>query len=421
LKDREEKTNQTLDDDLENLKPWKSREEYETSSAYAAELAIDRATDKEKEDDFEPVPDVIRHYHSMDEVEYFNLRQRLIAQGYTDDWAVISTCARREVRWICQQCGADLSRAKSLLHVHHKDGSRQNNAPSNLVVLCSLCHSECHDSARMVSENVRRQILRARRRDHPRICELLSDIDMLKTAEETEGENRELIAAIRQEIDALSSDDPVDRSVRRDGSEISSNLVYDDALSETQCKCFDSFVDAACFARQHPGWVLRRGSNEVKWSVCRDGSAFGETLGPSSQIEPSEQSGKASSKPHAETAAQRISLQSLLSAEQIARFFTSAANDVEVPVIRAIADCLRQNKQLDEVLAEKEIVLAENQNFLTVTASKRSAPNQWEIVVAFGYLLQGFGRYCTYSWEVQLAADASIVHKASPRLAYFVA
>ena len=31
---------------------------------------------------------------------------------------------------------------KGFLHVHHKDGIKGNNKPSNLEVLCMLCHRE---------------------------------------------------------------------------------------------------------------------------------------------------------------------------------------------------------------------------------------------------------------------------------------
>ena len=47
---------------------------------------------------------------------------------------------------ICQSCGKHVSRRK--LHVHHKDKNRKNNVITNLVALCSKCHSDIHPMTR---------------------------------------------------------------------------------------------------------------------------------------------------------------------------------------------------------------------------------------------------------------------------------
>ena len=62
--------------------------------------------------------------------------------NYTKDWARISEETRDKAKWICSSCKVNLYKNRGLLHVHHRDGNRGNNKPSNLEVLCSLCHRE---------------------------------------------------------------------------------------------------------------------------------------------------------------------------------------------------------------------------------------------------------------------------------------
>ena len=61
---------------------------------------------------------------------------------YTGDWAIVSTRVRNAANWRCTQCGVDCSNNRGVLHVHHRDGNRDNNASRNLQVLCIVCHSE---------------------------------------------------------------------------------------------------------------------------------------------------------------------------------------------------------------------------------------------------------------------------------------
>lgn len=64
------------------------------------------------------------------------------AADYSSDWPKISIHARQASNWLCDCCGVRLEKktGKGLLHVHHKDGIRGNNRPSNLRVLCAGCH-----------------------------------------------------------------------------------------------------------------------------------------------------------------------------------------------------------------------------------------------------------------------------------------
>jgi 5-methylcytosine-specific restriction endonuclease McrA len=59
---------------------------------------------------------------------------------YTANWKEISNSLRESVGWSCESCNINLNTAKGLLHVHHIDGVKSNNARSNLKVLCKACH-----------------------------------------------------------------------------------------------------------------------------------------------------------------------------------------------------------------------------------------------------------------------------------------
>lgn len=59
---------------------------------------------------------------------------------YPDNWTEISLTIRGERNYTCEGCGQYGSRPRNPLTVHHVDYNPQNNAGSNLLLLCAKCH-----------------------------------------------------------------------------------------------------------------------------------------------------------------------------------------------------------------------------------------------------------------------------------------
>lgn len=63
---------------------------------------------------------------------------------YSKDWNKISIEFKKKAKWICLKCEKDFSdpTKSKFLHSHHKNGNTFDNRPSNIEVLCILCHAE---------------------------------------------------------------------------------------------------------------------------------------------------------------------------------------------------------------------------------------------------------------------------------------
>jgi hypothetical protein len=59
---------------------------------------------------------------------------------YASNWKAIARRIRKRDNYTCQMCQATLPKSSKLLHVHHKDGDKINNADENLVTVCATCH-----------------------------------------------------------------------------------------------------------------------------------------------------------------------------------------------------------------------------------------------------------------------------------------
>jgi len=62
---------------------------------------------------------------------------------YPTNWPEIAQREKDRAGWVCEQCGADCFTPRdrrTVLTVHHIDHDPQNNDPSNLIALCSVCH-----------------------------------------------------------------------------------------------------------------------------------------------------------------------------------------------------------------------------------------------------------------------------------------
>ncbi len=66
------------------------------------------------------------------------------SEAYSPDWRAKADAAKSKVGYRCEICNVDLSAkpVRKLLDVHHRNRVKSDNQPSNLQVLCKLCHAD---------------------------------------------------------------------------------------------------------------------------------------------------------------------------------------------------------------------------------------------------------------------------------------
>ncbi len=102
-------------------------------------------------------------------MEYFSHQPRAFAPStkfdeysypgsdYPEEWDRISERLRRERGFRCESCRVLLDKYPRGLHVHHINGVKGDCSPSNLRVLCALCHlaSPFHGNMHVAFEDQR--------------------------------------------------------------------------------------------------------------------------------------------------------------------------------------------------------------------------------------------------------------------------
>ena len=84
--------------------------------------------------------------------------------GYTRNWPRLADAIKRKRGWRCDECGVNLSKHRSLLHGHHKNGVTSNNRLENIAVLCLLCHSEQPYHGRVKASDAQRELIESLRK-----------------------------------------------------------------------------------------------------------------------------------------------------------------------------------------------------------------------------------------------------------------
>lgn len=83
-------------------------------------------------------------FHDMPKHDEYNAETNI----YPENWEHVSELHRKLCHYKCERCGKDCSHDHKLLHVHHKNGNKQDIRQSNLIALCIDCHLKEHPHMR---------------------------------------------------------------------------------------------------------------------------------------------------------------------------------------------------------------------------------------------------------------------------------
>lgn len=67
----------------------------------------------------------------------------IIHRARGPEWDILSRSIKSRDGYKCQLCG-DNGKDGNFLVVHHKDKNPFNDAPNNMITLCSRCHDRMH-------------------------------------------------------------------------------------------------------------------------------------------------------------------------------------------------------------------------------------------------------------------------------------
>jgi len=81
---------------------------------------------------------------------------------YSSSFPELSRSLRESALWKCSKCSINMINKKQGLHVHHRNGVKNDDSRSNLQVLCALCHKNIDSSHQemKVSTDIEKFILR---------------------------------------------------------------------------------------------------------------------------------------------------------------------------------------------------------------------------------------------------------------------
>ena len=84
---------------------------------------------------------------------------------YRESFRKTAKWYKDKMGWICEDCGVSLDAdgLRSLLHVHHRNGVKNDDTEKNLQALCVLCHQKRHPHPIRFDEADRQKVLRARK------------------------------------------------------------------------------------------------------------------------------------------------------------------------------------------------------------------------------------------------------------------